>query len=449
MSKDADVIVVGGGPAGIITALTARRYYPDKFITLIKDKETGIIPCGIPYMFHSLQSPGDNKMGTGALDQNDIRVITDEVTTIHRKEKTVETGNFDTMHYEKLVLATGSKPIVPHIPGYDLEGVFPIHKDLGFMQHLVGKVKEAKSVLILGGGFIGVELADEIAGIQGVQVHLIEMLPDLLANSFDAEFGEMAEEKLRNKDVNIMKGSKVTEFVGGEKVTEVKLSDGKSIPVDYVVIGIGALPNTTLAENAGLHLYDGSGIWVDEYMRTDDSDIFAVGDCAAKRDFFTRAKTPVMLASTATAEARIAGANLFKLKVVRENKGTIAIYSTYVDGLVLGSAGLTERSAKKENFEIITGMAEGPDKHPGALPGTHQSMVKLIFSKNSETIMGGQVAGGPAAGEMINIIGAAIQKRASRTEFETMQMATHPYLTAAPTKYPLVIAAQNANHTNS
>lgn len=441
-----DIIVIGGGPAGVITALTARRYYPDKSITLIKSQEVGIIPCGIPYMFHSLQVPSDNKMGTGALDQNDIRVITDEVTTIHRKEKTVGTGNFGTMDYEKLVLATGSKPIVPHIPGCDLEGVFPIHKDLRFMQHLVEKVKEAKSVLILGGGFIGVELADEIAGILGVQVHLVEMLPDLLANSFDVEFGEMAEEKLRNKNVNILKKTKVTEFIGGEKVIKVKLSDGNSILVDYVVIGIGSLPNTTLAENTGLHLYDGSGVWVDEYMRTNDPDIFAVGDCAAKRDFFTREKTPVMLASTATAEARIAGANLYRLKVVRENKGTIAIYSTYVDGLVLGSAGLTERTATRENFEVIIGRAEGPDKHPGKLPGTNQCKVKLIFSKNSETIMGGQVAGGPSAGEMINIIGAAIQKRASRTEFETMQMATHPYLTAAPTQYPLVVAAQSTSY---
>jgi pyruvate/2-oxoglutarate dehydrogenase complex dihydrolipoamide dehydrogenase (E3) component len=151
-----------------------------------------------------------------------------------------------------------------------------------------------------------------------------------------------------------------------------------------------------------------------------------------------------MLASTATAEARIAGANLYKLKVVRENKGTIAVYSTYVDGLVLGSAGLTEKSAKEEKFEITTGIAEGFDKHPKNMPGANKVKVKLIFSKQSGIILGGQVAGGISCGELINIIGAAIQKRMSLTELETLQLATHPRLTSTPTKYPLILAAQDA-----
>ncbi|MEA3347116.1 MAG: hypothetical protein U9Q21_03385 [Candidatus Auribacterota bacterium] len=150
-----------------------------------------------------------------------------------------------------------------------------------------------------------------------------------------------------------------------------------------------------------------------------------------------------MLASTATAEARIAGANLYRLKVVRENKGTIAIYLTYVDGLVLGSAGLTEESAKKEGFEIVVGCAEVTDKHPAAMPDTKKVKVKLIFSKQSGIIMGGQVVGGMSAGEIINIIGMAIQQRVSLSELETLQMATHSYLTSAPTMYPLVLAAQD------
>jgi pyruvate/2-oxoglutarate dehydrogenase complex dihydrolipoamide dehydrogenase (E3) component len=151
-----------------------------------------------------------------------------------------------------------------------------------------------------------------------------------------------------------------------------------------------------------------------------------------------------MLASTATAEARVAGASLYQLKVVRENKGTIAIYSTYVDGLVLGSAGLTETSAKKEGFEIIVGNTEGADKHPKSLPGANKIKVKLIFARQSGILMGGQVAGGISAGEMINIIGMAIQQRVSLTELETLQMATHPCLTSAPTMYPIVLAAQDA-----
>ena len=180
-------------------------------------------------------------------------------------------------------------------------------------------------------------------------------------------------------------------------------------------------------------------------MRTSDPDIFAVGDCAGKRDFYTHKDAPVMLASTATAEARIAGANLYQLKVVRENKGTIAIYSTYIDGKVLGSAGLTENRARNEGFEIVTGTANGVDKHPATLPEANKVKIKLIFSKYSGIILGGQVAGGISCGEVINLIGVAIQKRMSFAELETLQMATHPYLTSAPTVYPIVLAAQDAS----
>ncbi len=221
-----------------------------------------------------------------------------------------------------------------------------------------------------------------------------------------------------------------------------RFENGEELKVDSIILGIGAIPNTKLATDAGLDL--GKGIWIDEYMRTSDSDIFAVGDCVGKRDFYTRRDTAVMLASTATAEARVAGASLYQLKVVRENKGTIAIYSTYVDGLVLGSAGLTETSAKKEGFEIIAGNTEGVDKHPKGLPGANKIKVRLIFSRQSGILMGDQVSGGISAGEIINIIGMAIQQRVSLTELETLQMATHPYLTSAPTMYPIVLAAQDA-----
>ena len=444
MEKRVDVLVIGGGPAGIISAITAHKYYPDKKIMLIKSMEKGCIPCGIPYMFASLNLPEENAVGEAALEKNDIDVIVDEATKIERKEKTVRTKNGALYHYEKLVLAIGSKPISPPITGIDKGGVFLIHKDIEYLRDMIEKVKNAKNVLVLGGGFIGIEFADELSKIKGLNIYLVELLPDLLANSFDPEFSRLAGDKLKSKGINILLNTKVLEFTGDEKVRKVGLSNGNTLDIDYVVLGIGTVPNTKLAQDAGLDLGRGRGIWTDEYMRTQDADIFAIGDCAGKRDFFTRKDVPVMLASTATAEARIAGANLYQLKVVRENKGTIAIFSTYVDGLVLGSAGLTERSAKKEGFEIIRGSVDGVDKHPSTMPGVSKLKVKLIFSKQSGIILGGQVAGGMSCGEMINIIGVAIQKRVSLTELETLQMATHPYLTSAPTMYPLVLAAQAA-----
>jgi len=444
MEKKVDVLVVGGGPAGIISAVTTHKYYPNKKIILIKSIEKGCIPCGIPYMFASLKTPDENAMSAAALKKNGVDVVIDEAVKIERKEKCIHTKNNDIYHYEKLILAIGSKPILPPIPGIDKGGVFSIHKDMEYLKDVIEKVKSAKNISVLGGGFIGVEFADELSKIKGLKVYLVEMLPNLLANSFDPEFSRLAEERLVSKEVNILTGIRVKEFIGNEKVEQVILSNGGKLNIDYAILGIGAIPNTELAKAAGLDLGKGKGIWVDEYMRTIDPDIFAIGDCAGKRDFFTRRDIQILLASTACAEARIAGANLYQLKVVRENKGTIGIYSTYVDGLVLATAGHTENSAKREGFEIVTGNFEGVDKHPSTMPNANSLKVKLVFSKQSGIILGGQVAGGMSCGEMINIIGVAIQKRVSLTELETLQMATHPYLTSAPTMYPLVLAAQDA-----
>ena len=444
MNKEVNVLVIGGGPAGMICALTARQYYPDKRILLMKNIRDAVIPCGIPYMFFSLKDPEENRLGTQNLEKNGIEVVVDEAISIDRANKVVETKNGDRYKYEKLVLATGSHPVVPPIPGIEKKGIYPIYKEMNYLKRVVSEIKSKKNILIVGGGFIGVEFADEISKIEGLNVYVVEILPKLLANSFDEEFSALAEEKLRSKGVNILTNTKVVEFLGGEKIEGVRFEDGREMKVDAVVLGIGAVPNTKLATDAGLDLGKGKGIWVDEYMRTVDPDIFAVGDCAGKRDFYTRKDAPVLLASIATAEARIAGSNLYKLKVIRENKGTIAIYSTYIDGLVLGSAGLTEKNARREGFEIITGVFEGVDKHPPTLPGANKIKIKLIFSKQSGIILGGQVAGGVSCGELINLIGVAIQKRMSFTELETLQMATHPYLTSAPTIYPVVRAAQDA-----
>ncbi|MDD5429326.1 MAG: FAD-dependent oxidoreductase [Candidatus Omnitrophica bacterium] len=445
MAKNTDVLIVGGGPAGIVSAVTARRYYPSKNITVMKNIKEGVIPCGIPYMFASLNNPEDNKLGMASLEKNNVNIVTDEAVSIDRKAKVVKTLKKEEYAYEKLVLAIGSTPITLPIKGIEKEGVYPINKEMGYLKNTIKQIKNCRNILVIGGGFIGVEFADELSKLNGKNVTLVEALPRLLANSFDKEFSLMAESRLKEKKVKVLCGVFVKEIAGKDKAEKVMLSNGDQLPVDGIILGVGAKPNVKLAVDAGLEIGSCKGILVDEYTRTTtDNDIFAIGDCSCKRDFYTRKAIPVMLASTATAEARIAGANLYKIKVIRENKGTIAIYSTYIDGLVLGSAGLTEKTARDEGFEIVVGSSEGVDKHPASLPGVCSGRLKLIFSRQSGTILGGQISCGMSCAQLINVIGVAIQKRMSCTELETLQFATHPYLTSAPTMYPIVLAAQDA-----
>ena len=152
-----------------------------------------------------------------------------------------------------------------------------------------------------------------------------------------------------------------------------------------------------------------------------------------------------MLASVATSEARIAANNLYQIELIRENKGTLGAFSTFVDGLALGAVGLTEKGVKKEKIDYLIGEAEAPNHHPASLSGTEKIKVKLIFAKSSENLLlGGEIMGPETVGEMLNILAMAIQQKASLFDFNTWQIATHPLLTAAPTVYPLIAAAQNA-----
>ena len=179
-------------------------------------------------------------------------------------------------------------------------------------------------------------------------------------------------------------------------------------------------------------------------MRTTADDVFAVGDCALKRDFFTRKAAPVWLASTATAEARNAGTNKYGIRVLHQIQGTIAAFSTNIGGISFASAGMTCRTCEKEGFRYVTATGSASDRHPGVLPGASELNVKLVFADRAGTILGGQISGGPSVGELINMVALAIQKKVTVRDLDMMQIATHPLLTPAPTVHPVINAAHQA-----
>jgi len=305
------------------------------------------------------------------------------------------------------------------------------------------KLNQCNKIVIVGAGFIGVELSDELKKT-GKEIILIEKLPHILGLCFDEEISIKAEQVLTENGVILKTGTGVKELSGEKKVNKVLLEDGEVIDTDAVVLSMGYEPNTELANESGISTSKQGCIKVDEYMRTESPDIFAVGDCAQKHDFITRKACCTMLASTACAEARIAGINLFKLSAIKTFSGTISIFSTMIGDTAFGVAGVTETQAKKEGFDIITGVFEGIDKHPGTLAGAKKQLVKLIVGKESNVILGGEVIGGSSVGELTNIIGIIIQNRMNINSILTSQIGTHPLLTASPAGYPLLKAASNA-----
>lgn len=438
------ILVLGGGPAGLVVAGTARAYHPNKSITLVRDVQRAVVPCGIPYIFNRLGSVEKNLVPDGGLEALKVTLKLDTATKLNPAAHSVTFASGEEIGYEKLVLAVGSAPILLPIPGSNLKGVHTVKKDPAYLREMLAVVQAAQRVVIIGGGFIGVEFAEELSQLPGREVSIVEMLPCCLAQAFDKELCGLAEDELKALGVQLHTGRRVMRINGEDHATGVTLDDGSEIPADLVIFSIGARPNIALAKDAGLTIGYSGAIWVDEYLRTTEPDIFAVGDCAEKKDFFTRKVVPVMLASTASAEARIAGANLYSLRMIRDNRGTLATFSTRLGHTTLASAGLTEKRAREEGFDLVIGQAKTVNRHPGSLPDTQNAQVKLIFSADSLILLGGQVSGGHEAGELINLIALALQNRMTATQLETLQVATHPLLTPAPTVYPLITATMQA-----
>ena len=262
--------------------------------------------------------------------------------------------------------------------------------------------------------------------------------------AFDDGFCDEIANELLKAGVKIHTNIRAVSIGGSDYVDSVTLENGEKVPADMVLIGVGGRPNADLAKKAGLRITDGGSIWVDSYMRTTVKNVFAVGDCALKRDFFTRKEVPVWLASTATAEARIAGTNIYDIRAIRQIQGTISAFSTKIGEVSFASAGLTCRTCLQEGFRIVWGSAIAPDRHPGSLPGASQLHVRLVFADKGGTLLGGQVSGGASVSELINAIAIGIQKQLNVRELDMMQIATHPLLTSAPTVHPLINAAHQA-----
>ena len=394
--KKADVVVVGGSAAGPTAGISCRRRYPDKSVVLVRKEEKVLVPCGIPYIVGTIKSPDKNLIPDALLDKHGIELVKDEVVSIDRNQKSVCLESGEEIGYDRLILATGSLPFQLPIPGMDKENVFVVKKDVGYLNNMIKAMEQVKDIVIIGGGFIGVEFADECRknrNCEDCKVSIIELLPTCLQLALDKEFCEEAESELRERNIQILTSKKVDAIVGNGKVSGVRLSSGEEIKADLVIVGVGAVPNVELAEKAGLKIGLTKAISVDRHMRTiNDESIFACGDCAEKFSFFSGRLSRLMLASIATAEARIAGANLYG--TCYSNPGAIGVFCTKVGERALGCAGLAEPTAKKEGFNVVIGEAIGPDKHPGSMPGTVNTKLKLIFCKEKGLLLGGSASGG-------------------------------------------------------
>ena len=312
------VIVIGGTAAGLSAASKAKRVRPDLDIEVYE--RTGYISygaCGLPYFVGGMIDDPDELVSLFPHEMSNKRGIPTfthhEVTAIDRAAKTVSVTDLDTGRkfqrpYDKLVIATGAAPVRPGIPGTELDGVYYLRTVEDGIR-LKGALAARRRIAILGGGFIGLEMAEELTQA-GAEVTVFEQLPRLLP-FLDESFSQAAAQTLERHGVRLFTGTALAAIHGADgRVTAVETSDGQRVEVDGVLISIGVRPATALARACGLELGLKDGIVVDEHQRTSDPAIWACGDCVQMRHLLTGQPVYVPLGTTANKQGRVAGADL-------------------------------------------------------------------------------------------------------------------------------------------
>ncbi len=442
------LIVIGGTAAGLSAASKARRNKPDLDIKVFE--KSGYVSygaCGLPYFVGGLIDEPDQLIAITAAELTNKRNISTfihhEVMKVDRVNKTVTVLNLDTnqetIHlYDKLVIATGAIPIKPEIPGIESNGIYYLRtvEDGIFLKEKVAS--EGQTAAIIGGGFIGLEMAEQLMQV-GVQVHLFEKL-DRLLPFLDESFSKNVKEMLEAHGVVVHLGTDVKGFATANgMVTAVETQIGDVQKVDFVLMSIGVLPANELAKKAGLKLGLKGAIVVDDRMQTSDESIWACGDCVEMKQIVTGKPTYVPLGTTANKQGKVAGENLSGGEDYFP--GVLGSVVTKVFELTIASTGLSVEQALQVGLEVAKSIITKADK-ASYYPGGRDNIIFLIVDKKSGQLLGAQGIGSESVAGRINVFATAITNRMTVKQISELDLVYAPPV--APVYDPILIAASQA-----
>ncbi len=392
-----DVLIIGGVAAGTKIAAKTRREDLDCSIGLFtEDDDISYAGCGLPYYLGGIiqtrrqlvvRKPEQLKElnNVDVMVKQQVRAIDPEAHTVEVLD--LESGESRTVGYGKLALATGARSLRPPIPGIEMEGIHTLRsvQDADTILALISE-DAIGHVVIVGGGFIGIEVAENFAE-RGIECTVVEMLPQILP-PFEEEIAKHLEKHLRANKVTVLTGAKVEGFEGeGGRVTKVKTTKGV-IRTDFVLLSIGVTPNSELAKNIGLELGLRNTIKADPSGRTSHPDIFTAGDCTGTRHVITGKEAWIPMGSTANKQGRVAALTLTGSH--DEFPGTLGTTVVKVFDLFAGRTGLGMKEAKDAGFDPISCMVTTKDK-AHYYPGTEPISITLIAEKGTGRLLGGQI----------------------------------------------------------
>jgi NADPH-dependent 2,4-dienoyl-CoA reductase/sulfur reductase-like enzyme/rhodanese-related sulfurtransferase len=424
------ILIIGGVAGGATAAARLRRLSEENEIIIFEKGEyVSFANCGLPYHIGGviakrskllLNTPTSLKTRYNL----DVRVF-NEVLKINKEAKTVEVRNLITKEiytetYDKLLLSPGAEPFRPNIPGINSDKIMTLH-NVADMDRIIAKTKDLKNIAVVGGGFIGLEVAENLVE-KGLSVSVIELGNQVMA-PVDYEFAKMVQHHAAAKNLNILVNTGVEAFEEKGNEIELKLNTGKTILADAVVFAIGVKPENGLAKATGLELGVTGGIAVNEFMQTSDENIYAVGDAVEVSHYINQAKVLIPLAWPANRQGRIVADNITRGNKI-SYKGTLGTSIIKFFDLTVGATGLNEKLLKRYNIPYRT-VTVTRGNHASYYPGATNIVLKLNFGEDG-TIYGAQALGQEGVDKRIDVLSTAIKGNLTIYDLQEIEVAYAP-----------------------
>lgn len=431
------VIIIGGVAGGATAAARIRRL--DEKAEIIIFEKSGYISyanCGLPYYIGgviedkeelTLQTPESfwERFNIDVRVQNEALEINPENKTV--TVKNLKTGEVYTESYDKLLISTGAKPTRPQMQGIDLDNVFTLRtvEDTYNIKNFVDECKP-KSAVVVGGGFIGLEVAENLNEM-GVDVTILQR-PDHLLNTLDYDMATLVHSRFRKNGVKLKFGVSVQGFEKAERGVDVLIKGEEPINADMVLLAIGVTPDSTLAKNAGLDLGIKDSIVVNDRMETSARNIYAVGDAVQVKHSITGDNAVISLAGPANKQGRIAADNICGGD--NRYKGSMGSSVIKIFDMTVASTGLTEKLAKASEIDYDK-ILLSPMSHAGYYPGGKVMTMKVVFEKSTQRIIGAQIVGFDGVDKRIDVLATAMNFGATASDLKDLDLAYAPPYSSA------------------
>lgn len=405
-------VIIGGVAAGMSAAMEIYRNDDLAHITVLeKGEDYSYGQCGLPYMISGIVNSFDNIIA------RDVQTFRDKYNIDAKIRSTVKSIDFDNqivsgistqtnenfeINYDKLLIASGSSPIVPNWKGIELKGIHTMGA-IEDTENLMNDLDESiQNVTIIGGGYIGLEAAENFIKL-GKTVTLIQRGPQV-AKIFDPDMAELIHQKAKQKGIHLILNEEVTEFSGSDRVKTVH-TDKQSYETDFVLLGIGVKPNTSFLKDTRMQLTNSDVIIVNPYQETNIKNVYAAGDCATNYHRIKQKNDHIPLGTTANKQGRIAGSNMAGHPLTF--KGIVGTSIIKFFDLSLGRTGITEREAKSLNIHYKVQKTKART-HASYYPGSKKITIKIIYHEKTRELLGGEIIGKDGVDKRIDVLAIAL-----------------------------------------